>query len=296
MSPQNTRAGNSSNSNNSRNKHRNKRPIYTASHRTCMPKIKQFLLFACGIFLFSSPKADEIRLAVAANFVQPMAQLIEKFRQINPHQVTASYGSSGKLYTQIRQGAPFDLFFSADSATALRLVSDGLALADSRTTYAIGQLVLWHPQNRNTTAQNNLAALLNRAQFRHLALAQPKLAPYGLATQQVLEKLGLWQKLQTRLVFGENVSQAYQFVASGNAELGFVPLSSVIGQAPESWSLVPSNLHSPIEQQMVLLSSGTPPKPAVKAFWQFIQTPPAQAIIQAAGYQLPNHLPSKPLP
>jgi molybdate transport system substrate-binding protein len=271
--------------------------------------MKQYLLFICFSFWFSFfliplAKADEIRLAVAANFIGPMKQLIEQFQQTSPHRVSASYASSGKLYAQIKQGAPFDLFFSADSATPLRLISEGRALADSRITYAIGQLVLWSATGGYVDAQGKI---LSSGQFRHLALAQPKLAPYGLAAQQVLEKLKLWDKLQPRLVFGESVSQTHQFVASGNAELGFLPLSSVIRQPQDSYWRVPADLYSPIQQQMVLLkpharasdatdataaTAATTTKAAALAFWQFIQTQPAQNIIQAAGYRLPPNLPA----
>lgn len=250
-----------------------------------------------SFFLLPLAKADEIRLAVAANFIGPMKQLIEQFQQTSPHRVSASYASSGKLYAQILQGAPFDLFFSADSATPLRLVKEGRASESSRTTYAIGQLVLWSATPRYVDAQGKI---LSNGQFRHLALAQPKLAPYGLAAQQVLENLKLRDKLQPRLVFGESVSQTYQFIASGNAELGFLPLSAVLGQALDSYWRVPVDLYTPIQQQMVLLkplahtantTNTTDPKPAALAFFQFIKTARAQAIIQAAGYQLPPNLP-----
>ena len=232
--------------------------------------------------------AEEVRLAVAANFSNTIKPLAARFERESGHKILISLGASGKFYTQIRQGAPFHLLLAADSTTPQKLVQDGKAIASSRRTYALGQLVLWSANNKTVDAK---ALVLNGAQFRHLALAQPKLAPYGLAAKQVLEKLQLWDKLQVRLVYGENVGQTLNFIASGNAELGFIALAQIrsckegVAAAGGSCWLVPPNLHEPIRQQMVLLGKA-PGNPAAQAFWHFMQSPAAQDIIRADGYEI----------
>lgn len=231
-------------------------------------------------------QAEEIKLAVAANFSNTIKSLTERFERETGHKAVVSTGATGKFYTQIRQGAPFDVLLAADSATPQKLVEDGAAVADSRRTYAIGQLVLWSANKETVDTKGQVLAKL---QFQHLALAQPKLAPYGLAGKQVLEKLQLWDKLQSRLVFGENVGQTQQFIATGNAELGFVALAQIKpgkagnAEAGGSYWLVPAELYDPIRQQMVILNSAQGNK-AAQAFWRFMQTAAAQEIIRADGY------------
>ena len=176
------------------------------------------------------------------------------------------------------------MFLAADSATPARLVDEGEAPASSRVTYAIGQLVLWSADKSRVDADGKV--LIN-GQFHHLALAQPKLAPYGLAAQQVLEKLKLWERLQDKLVMGENVSQTRQFIESGNAELGFIAHSQVREQDGGSYWMVPPAWYAPITQQALLLKAAINKSAAIQ-FWHFLKTPAAQAIIRDAGYGLPD--------
>lgn len=237
----------------------------------------------CGSSLLAQARAAEIKVAVAANFSSVMPPLIERFRQQSGHTVLTSFGASGKFYAQIRQGAPFDVLLAADSATPQKLVEDGIAQAASLRTYAIGQLVLWSAKNGFVDASGNI---LRSPRFAHLALAQPKLAPYGLAAQQVLEKLKLWQDLQPRLVYGENIGQTWQFIDSGNAELGFIARSQLPPGRGSYW-LVPEALHAPLRQQMVILQHGQN-SPATRQFWQFMQSGEARSLIAAAGYREPH--------
>ena len=237
------------------------------------------LLLVC-----ESAVAAEIRVAVASNFANAAAALAHRFEAISEHQVTLVYGSTGKHYAQIRNGAPFEAFFAADARHPEMLESDGLAVSGSRFTYAIGRLVLWSPEDGYVDGRGQV---LEVGDFRHLAIANPRLAPYGLAAQEVLESRGLWENLEQRLVRGENIGQAFQFVKSGNAELGLVALSQVTSpeSQPETGSrwLVPEGLHTPIRQQAVLLEDSA----ATRAFGEFIRSAEARSIIRSFGYQTP---------
>lgn len=247
-----------------------------------LPRLLLLISFAAALpATLPLAQAAEIRVAVAANFSATVKPLITQFEHDSGHTVLASFGASGKFYTQIHQGAPFDLFLSADSSTPQKLADEGLASAASLRTYAIGQLMLWSAKNDFIDAQGKI---LQTDRFRHLALAQPKLAPYGLAAQQVMENLHLWDKLQPKLVFGENISQTQQFIDSGNAELGFIALSQLPpGNKGSVWR-VPDSLYAPIRQQMVILNAAQN-KAAVSQFWQFLQSPAAQNVIRASGYR-----------
>jgi molybdate transport system substrate-binding protein len=228
--------------------------------------------------------ADEIRVAVASNFANAAGALAHRFEATSEHEITLVFGSTGKHYAQIRNGAPFEAFFSADDRHPEMLESDGLAIQGSRFTYARGRLVLWSPKDGYVDNRGQVPEL---GDFRHLAIANPRLAPYGLAAQEVLESRGLWEELQQNLVRGENIGQAFQFVKSGNAELGFVALSQVMSPAsqPETGSrwLVPEGLHTPIRQQAVLLEDSA----AARAFGEFIRSEEARSIIRIFGYQTP---------
>jgi molybdate transport system substrate-binding protein len=259
--------------------------IATETHPfVAMPGLPLLTLVAlCSLLCFNRVQAGEIRVAVASNFAIPMQEISGKFEQESPHEVTLIPGSTGKHYAQIVNGAPFDVFFAADRERPALLEQDGHAVPGSRFTYALGRLVLWSP---DATLVDDTGRVLDGHDFRRLAIANPRLAPYGRAAQQVLEALGLWQPLQARLVRGENIAQAFQFVASGNAELGFVALSQVVhsgatGQG-SSWR-IPVELHAPIEQQAVLLTD----KPAASAFMDFVQSDRARAIIRSFGYETP---------
>jgi len=230
-------------------------------------------------------KAAEVAVAVAANFTAPLDKLAAAFEKTSGHHLVISSGSSGKLYVQITAGAPFEVMLSADAERPLRLEKEGAAVAGSRFTYAIGKLVLW---SRDPGLVDPAGAVLASSRFRHLAIPNPETAPYGAAARQVLQGLDLWQKLAPRLVQGEDIGQTYQFVATGNAELGFVALSQIraAGKPQGSLWIVPSERYRPIEQQAVLLTRGKD-NPAARAFLEFLRGAAARALIQEFGYGLP---------
>lgn len=238
------------------------------------------------LFFFSGAAwADQVHVAVASNFAGPMQKIAAAFQQDTGHTVLLSTGATGKFAAQIRNGAPFQVLLSADDETPLRLEAEGAGVAGSRFTYAIGRLVLWSTNAKLIDARPEV---LKTAQFKHIALANPKLAPYGAAALQTLDKLGLTAALQPRFVFGENLAQTYQFVATGNAELGFVALSQVMtdGQmGAGSFWLVPPSMHGEIRQDALLLNPGKG-KPAALALMQYLRSDKARALIRASGYVL----------
>jgi molybdate transport system substrate-binding protein len=202
---------------------------------------------------------------------------------VSGHKVTVMIGSTGKLYAQIRNGATVDAFFAADTLRPALLVRDNIAVAGSRFTYAVGKIILWSPEKDYVDSEGRV---LGERKFRHLAIANPKLAPYGEAAREVLVARGLWDDLVKLLVRGENIGQAFQFVRSGNAELGFVALSQVKrpGLPMEgSWWNVPRSLYSPIEQQAVLLRN----RGAARKFMAFVRSEEARKIIRNYGYDTP---------
>ena len=230
--------------------------------------------------------AGEVNAAVAANFTAPMQQIAAAFQKDTGNTVKLSFGSSGKFYSQIKEGAPFDVILAADEAIPQRLEQDGFAAAGSSFVYALGKLVLWSAQPGFIDAKG---AVLGKGSFNKLAYADPKLAPYGLAAKETLEKLGLWNSVQGKLVTGENITQTYQYAATGNADLAFVALSQVYkdGKVTEgsSW-LVPSNLYSPIRQSAVQLKAAKDPVVA-KAFLTFLKSEKSAEIIRSFGYEMP---------
>jgi len=227
--------------------------------------------------------AGEARIAVASNFATVMPYLAERFRQETGHELIVSTASTGKLYAQIIHGAPFDVFLAADDDYPRRLEQEGRAVPGSGSTYAVGRLALWSPRAGYVDAQGGV---LKQGGFRKLAVANPRLAPYGEAAREALGKLGLWSGLQPKMVFGENIAQTYQFVASGNADLGFVAYSQINGGAGSHW-LVPATLHSPLRQDAVLLNRGQD-NPAARAFLAFLRSPAATGIIESQGYSRPD--------
>ena len=223
-------------------------------------------------------------MATASNFSRTVHRLVESFERNTGHQVLISSASTGKLYAQIRHGAPYDLFLAADSARPERLEQEGLAATGSRFTYALGRLVFWVPQSEFKGAANVLMAKSN---VRRIAIANPKTAPYGAAAQQVLEAIGLWRQLKGRLVRGENIGQTFQFVASGAAEMGFVAMSQLPEQSSSKgyrW-LVQQELYRPIRQEVVLLKRGAD-NPAAKAFLIYLRSEAARQLIMGQGYGL----------
>lgn len=242
-------------------------------------------LYGLGLLLAAAAHADEVSIAVAANFAAPLQKIAQAFAQDTGHKAVLSVGATGKFYAQIRNGAPFQAFLSADDETPLRLEKEGHAVAGSRFTYAIGRLVLWSPDAQLIDGRPEV---LQKASFTRLAIANPKLAPYGAAALQTLDKLGLAAALQPKLVQGENIAQTYQFVATGNAQLGFVALSQVMqdGQmGAGSFWLVPPSMHEAIRQDAVLLHPGKDSR-AAQAFLLYLRGDKARALIRASGYVL----------
>jgi molybdate transport system substrate-binding protein len=230
--------------------------------------------------------ADEVRVAVAANFLATLNAIATKFEQNSGHTAVVSSGSSGKLYAQIKNGAPFDVFFSADVIRPKLLEEEGLAVPGSRFTYAVGRLTLWHPGS--AVIEGNEQSILLGSAVRHVAIANPKTAPYGAAAKEALQTLGLWERLQDRLVRGENIGQTFHFVFSRNTQLGFVALSQVLGPkvngAGSRWD-VPTHLYAPIRQQAVLLRSGQHQETA-RAFLDYVKGIRSRNVIERFGYGL----------
>ncbi len=227
--------------------------------------------------------AEQINVAVASNFTAPMKAIVKAFEEKSEHRIKLSFGSSGKLFAQITHGAPFALFFSADQTKPQLLEEKGLIVPDSRFTYAIGALALW---SANPTLLNDNASTLKHGNFKKLALANPKLAPYGAAAHEVLQYYSLLEVTRKKWVQGENISQTYQFISTGNAELGFVAVSQIMQQGAikigSSW-LIPRELYSPIKQDAALLLHGKH-SPAAKALLQFFHSAQAIDILESYGY------------
>jgi len=230
--------------------------------------------------------AGEARIAVAANFAAPAARIGAAFAAASGHRIEVVTGSTGKLYAQIANGAPFDVLLAADDKTPARLAQEGRATSDTRFTYAVGRLVLWSARPGIVGDGGNV---LKTDAFRHLAVANPRLAPYGRAAAETLAALGLGEALRPRLVVGENIAQAHQFVASGNAEIGFVALSQVVRDgaiASGSGWIVPDSLHAPIRQDAILLAHGAG-NPTATAFLDWLRGSEARQTIRSFGYDLP---------
>ncbi len=229
--------------------------------------------------------ADELSVAVAANFTAPMRQITAEFEKDTGHKVVASFGSTGKFYAQIKNGAPFQVLLAADDETPTRLIKENAAVTGSQFTYAIGKLVLW---SAKPGVVDGTGEVLKKGGFDHIALADPKLAAYGTAAVEAMKALGVYASLQPKIVTAENISQAYQFVSSGNSQLGFVALSQVRkdGKMEGSAWQVPANLYTPIRQDVVVLENGKG-KPAAEALLKFLQADKAKAIIKSFGYELP---------
>jgi len=236
---------------------------------------------------FNSARADVVNLAVASNFSAPIKKIIPAFEQQTGHRVLLTLGSSGRFFAQINHGAPFHVFLSADSSKPRALAASAMGLTDSRFTYAVGALALWSA--RDDLIQNN-SEILKKSSFRKIAIASPKLAPYGHATIETLQSLGLYDVLSPKFVRGENIAQTYQFVATGNAELGFISVSQVFDkgklQAGSVW-LIPPSLHQQIRQDAILMTSARNNQAAI-AFMQFLKSGSAKEIIRNFGYHMPT--------
>ncbi|MCO6511391.1 MAG: molybdate ABC transporter substrate-binding protein [Aridibacter famidurans] len=226
---------------------------------------------ACG----TGSSGSELRIAVASNFKDPATELVKRFQERTGRNVTVTLGSTGKLYAQIRNGAPFAVFLAADAERPKLLEKEVPAARGSRFTYAVGKLVLWSPDPELVDSEGEVL----EDDFAKLAIANPKLAPYGVAAEEVLRKKGVWDKVERRLVRGENIGQTFQFVSTGNAELGFVALSQARGRAGSLWE-VPKELYTPIEQQAVLLSGDE----GAREFLEFLKSEEARKLIREFGY------------
>lgn len=250
------------------------------------PRVSLSGLSAVAVFAFSlaSANAAEVQVAVAANFTAPMQAIAAGFEKSTGHKAVAAFGATGQFYAQIRNGAPFEVFLAADDTTPEKLDKEGLTVAGSRFTYATGALALWSAKPGYVDAKGEV---LKANQFAHLSIANPKTAPYGLAATQVLEKMGLTQAVAGKIVEGQSIAQAHQFVSSGNAELGFVALSQVYKDGAitsgSAWQ-VPASMHEPIRQDAVILLKGKD-NPAARAFTDYLKGPDAAAVIRAFGYQ-----------
>ncbi len=224
--------------------------------------------------------AAETNIAVAANFTDAAREIGAAFKAKTGHDAVFSFGSSGQLYTQITQDAPFQIMLSADDERPKKAVADGLGVPGSPFTYAIGKLVLWSKQPGLVQGE----ATLTRAGFNKLSICNPVAAPYGAAAVQTIKSLKLYESLEPKFVIGANISQAYQFVRTGNAEIGFVALSQVVDDKTGSRWVVPQGLYTPIRQDAVLLKKGAD-NPAATAFMDFLKGPEVKAIIEAYGYE-----------
>ena len=247
--------------------------------------MKAGAVFLGLLMLAAASRADEVRVAVAANFTAPMKLIAADFEKDTGYQARLAFGATGQFYAQIRNGAPFEVLLSADDTTPARLEQEGAAVVGSRYTYATGRLVLWSAKPGYVDAQG---AVLKQGAFKHVALANPKLAPYGAAAVEALTALRLIDTVQPKLVQAENIAQAQQFVASGNAELGFVALSQVMRDGKlaggSAW-VVPAGLHRPIRQDAVILDKGKG-NPAAAALMKFLKGDKARSIIKSFGYDL----------
>ncbi|MFZ2122468.1 MAG: molybdate ABC transporter substrate-binding protein [Rhodoferax sp.] len=232
----------------------------------------------------SQAQADEVSVAVAANFTAPMQKIAVEFEKDTGHKVISSFGATGKFYAQIKNGAPFEVLLAADDETPAKLVKENAAVAGSQFTYAIGKLVLW---SAKPAVVDGAGTVLKHAGFDHLAIANPKLAPYGAAAVETMKAMGVYDRLQPKIVTGESIAQAHQFISSGNALLGFVALSQVLkdGKIDGSAWVVPAKLYAPIRQDGVILNKGKG-KPAAEALLKYLKSDKAKAVITSFGYEL----------
>lgn len=247
-----------------------------------LPRFQAFIPLV-SLLMLGEAHAEDVTIAVAANFAAPLRQIATAFERDTGHRIVASFGSTGQLYAQVRNGAPFEAFFSADSTTPTKLVAEKSAVVGTQFTYAVGKLVLWSAKPGFVDGNGDV---LKQGSIDRIAIANPRLAPYGAAAIETLRALGIHDRLQPKFVTGENIGQTFQFAATGNAQLGFVALSQVMKEgkiATGSAWIVDSRLYTPIKQDAVLLETGKD-KPAAKALMKFVRGDKAQAIIRSYGY------------
>jgi molybdate transport system substrate-binding protein len=240
------------------------------------------LLWAIALTTSATARAANVNVAVAANFTEPAKEIAQLFQSKTKNRAILSFGATGQFYTQISQGAPFQVFLSADEKTPKKLADGGLASAGNVFTYAIGKIVLFSANKTLVTGEQTL----RDAKFNKIAIADPTTAPYGAAAVETMKALGIYDALSRKIVQGANITQAFQFVQTGNAELGFVALSQVIARQGGSRWMVPTNLYSAIRQDAVLLRSGEGSE-AAKAFLAFLKGPEAAKVMEKFGYGTP---------
>ena len=249
-------------------------------------KLAKLWAVSALILVAGIAQADEVSVAVAANFTEPMKKIAAEFEKTSSNKVSLTFGSTGKFYAQIKAGAPFEVLLAADDETPYKLEQEDAAVQGSHFTYAIGKLVLWSAKLAIVDGNGDV---LKRGSFDHIALANPKLAPYGAAAVEAMKVLGSYDALEPKFVQGENIAQTYQFISTGNALLGFVALSQVIGEDGKlksgSMWLVPEKYYAPIRQDAVLLDKGKNSAVA-QALLAYLRSPEARRIIQAYGYAL----------
>ncbi|MCQ8103909.1 molybdate ABC transporter substrate-binding protein [Methylomonas sp. SURF-2] len=247
------------------------------------------LVLAAFIFPASSAWSATTIVAVAADFTKPMTEIAAEFQKATGHEAKLSFGSSGKAFAQIQSGAPFEVYLSASEKYPVELEKAGLVVPGSRFVYAIGKLVLW---SATPGYVDDKGEILKTGAFKHIALADPTHAPYGVVAEEVMTSVGVLDKLRPLFVMGENISQTFQFVTTGNAELGFVALAQVIDLntgkigSGSGW-LIPDELHGPFNQTAVLLQTGAE-NPAAQALVDFLKSPAARAVIKKYGFGSPE--------
>ena len=250
-----------------------------------MQNLVKSLIVGVGLACAGVAMAAEVSVAVAANFTAPMQKIAQMFEQDTGHKAVLSFGSTGNLYAQIKNGAPFQILLAADDETPARIEKENLGVANSRFTYATGKLVLWSKQAGFVDDRGDV---LRNGKFERIAVANPKLAPYGAAAMETLTKLGLLDSVKPKFVQGENISQTYQFIASENAQLGFVALSQVYADGRlkdgSAW-IVPADMHQPIKQDAVLLTVGKD-NAAATALLGYLRSDKIKTVIRSFGYDL----------
>jgi len=240
---------------------------------------KNIAIFVLLLFFSLSLKAEELRIAVASNFYSTLSLIKNQFENVYDDKIIIIKGSTGKLYAQIKHGAPYDIYMAADIKRPKLLEQQGLILKNSRYTYASGLLVLWSKKYKEDVLKQ-----LKKGAFNKLAIANPKTAPYGFAAKEILFKMGLYNKVKSKMVYGENIAQTFQFVQSGSADLGFVALSYVKQTNDQYWQ-VPDKLYTPLKQQMVILKNSKKRKLAIK-FMEFIKRKNIKEMIKHQGYTI----------
>ena len=245
----------------------------------------KFLIFLTLAVSSNIMLAQDLTLAVSSNFAKPIQSISFKFTQETGVKVNYSLGATGALYSQIKSGAPYDVFLSADASTPRKLITEGLGIASSNFTYARGQLILW---SKDPTLVDNKGLVLQSGRFKSIALANPKLAPYGQAAQETLEHLGLGKAIKSKMILTDNITQVFQYVSSQNIPLGFIAGSQLpkdeSGSAGSFWR-VPSSLHAPIEQDALLLTKGAQHATALQ-FLQFLKRQDIKVLIRSSGYDI----------